>query len=162
MTSAFRRTTPRSLLLATLLASLFGCAKEVRTLDAGPPLTPPLAANDPRVPRYQDNAYEVSQGGRYFTWYGCGGCHSLGTKTAPDFTAGRWRNGGDFDQVYRFIDHGHPGVQASYGASIPVEQMWQITAYVRDLARQPAEKRHRQDNDQQGEPRGRTWTGAVR
>jgi hypothetical protein len=33
---------------------------------------------------------------------------------------------------------------------------------VRDLSQQPAEKRHRQDNDQQGEPQGQSWTGAVR
>lgn len=139
-----------------------GCAKEARSIDAGQAQTAPTSADDPRIARYQLNAYQVAQGSRYFTWYGCGGCHALGSNTAPDFGSGLWRHGGTFDQVYRFIDHGHGAGPSSYGRRIPVEQLWQITAYVRYVSQQPPEKRRRQDFDARGEPQGKTWSGAVR
>lgn len=162
MTSVHRDNPGRQWLVVVMLVALAGCGKEVRSIEAGPPQTPPMANNDPRVQKYEGNFYQVSQGGRYFTWYGCGACHALGATHAPNFTDGRWRHGSTFEAVYRSIDHGHVGLQVADGRKIPVEQLWEITAFVRDLSQQPAEKRHRQDNDQQGEPQGQSWTGAVR
>jgi cytochrome c oxidase cbb3-type subunit 3 len=153
---------PRRALALSVLVALAACGKESRVVGAEPPQTPPIARDDPRVPTYQGNVYQVAQGGRYFTWYGCGACHGLEAKRAPSFTDGRWRHGDAFEQVYAFIDHGHGGLPVADGRTIPVEQLWQITTYVRDLALQTPEKRHRQDVDQQGEPQGKTWTGAVR
>ena len=155
---------PRSRRLITILALalLGGCSKEARTLLADQPQTPPAGASDPRVPKYQENAYQVSQGGRYFTWYGCGRCHAAGAKGVLDLGDGRWKHGGGFDQVYRFIARGHAGTLANYGDRIPVEQLWQIAAYVRDLGTVAPEKRRRQDHDEQAEPQGRTWSGAER
>jgi cytochrome c oxidase cbb3-type subunit 3 len=145
-----------------MLVLLAGCSKEARTLSADLPQTPPYDAADPRIAKYQENAYQVAQGGRYFTWYGCGACHASGAKGVLDLGDGRWRHGGAFDQVYAVIAHGHRGVSANYGDKIPVEQLWQITAYTRDLTKVPPEKRRRQDHDQQAEPQGSTWTGAER
>jgi cytochrome c oxidase cbb3-type subunit 3 len=57
-------------------AVLAGCQPERRDLVLGQPLTPPIGAGDPRAALFEDNFYQVSQGGRLFTWYGCGDCHN--------------------------------------------------------------------------------------
>ena len=151
---------PWGLLLMALV--LAGCGKEARTLTADLPQTPPHGADDPRIPKYESSAYQIAQGGRYFGWYGCGGCHAAGAKGVLDLGDGRWRHGGAFDQVYGFIASGHPGPLARYGDRIPAEQLWQIAAYVRNLTKVPADRRRRQDHDAESEPQGSTWTGAKR
>lgn len=125
------------------------------------PQTAPNGAEDPRAAKYERNVYQVAQGGRYFTWYGCGGCHGGDAKGRLDLGDRVWTHGGDLDQVYGFIAHGHPGPQP-YGARIPAEQLWQITAYVRNLPRLTPERRRRQDLDQTGEPQASAWAGPVR
>jgi mono/diheme cytochrome c family protein len=139
-----------------------GCSKESRTLGPDLPQTPPNGASDPRAAKYQDNVYQVSQGGRYFAWYGCAACHGSGAKGRLDLGDKQWAHGGDLAQVYAFIAKGHPGTLAHYGDRIPTEQLWQLTAYVRSLPDLAPERRRRQDLDQVGEPQGRTWSGPVK
>lgn len=144
---------------ALLLAS---CSAESRTVGADLPQTAPHGAHDPRAAKYERNRYQVGQGGRYFTWYGCGACHGAGATGALDLNDKIWVHGGDLYQVYAFIARGHAGALAQYGARIPVEQLWQITAYVRTLPQLKPEQRRRQDMDEVGEPQGATWAGPVR
>ena len=153
-----RRGEATTAVLAALL--LAACSREAR--DIGPSLsqTPPHGADDPRVAYYQDNVYQVAQGGRYFGWYGCVACHGEGAPGARDLGDGRWRHGGGFDQVYVAIARGHGALD--YAARIPAEPLWQLTAYVRDLPQHMPEKRRRLALDQVGEPQGRTWSGPVR
>jgi cytochrome c oxidase cbb3-type subunit 3 len=147
--------------LAAVLLALSACNRESRTTAADLPQTPPMGAHDPRAARYERNAYQVAQGGRYFTWYGCGGCHGGGAKGVLDLGDTRWAHGSDLDRVYAFIAGGHPGRHARYGERIPPEQLWQITAYVRNLPQLAPERRRRQDLEQVGEPQGRIWAGPV-
>lgn len=51
---------------------LSACQPERRELALGEPITPPTTPGDPRAKLFEDNFYQVSQGGRLFTWYGCG------------------------------------------------------------------------------------------
>ncbi|MDB5688614.1 MAG: cytochrome c [Sphingomonas bacterium] len=125
------------------------------------PQTPPNGADDPRAAKYDGNAYQISQGGRYFAWYGCAGCHGSDAKGRLALADMQWRHGGALDEVYAFIARGHPGKLARYGDLIPPEQVWQLTAYVRSLPELAPERRRRQDLDQVGEPQGRTWSGPV-
>lgn len=143
------------------LSLVAGCSREQRVVDVGPPQTPPRGPSDRRIPLYQDNAYQVSQGGRYFSWYGCAGCHGNGATGQADLTSGRWVHGGQFDQVYRYVESGHEGRQ-SFNGAIPAEQLWQITAYVRELPATELDKRRRQDLDGSGEPQGTKWSGPVK
>lgn len=143
------------LLLA--FACLAACSKEARDIGPSLPQTPPLGNGDPRIAAYQDNVYQVSQGGRYFSWYGCMGCHADDAPGARNLPDGRWRHGGGFAQVFTSIAKGHGGLD--YGARIPTEQLWQLTAYVRDLPTHTPEKRRRLAVDQQAEPQGSTWSG---
>ena len=155
---------PGSTLVALLLTcGCHGCSPEQRPLSPALPLTPPQAdaSEDLRVPHYQQNRFQVSQGARYFIWYGCAGCHVDGAPQELDLADHRWKHGDAFADVYRFIARGHAGI-APYGDTIPVEQLWQITAYVRSLPEQDAAMRRRQALDLAGEPRGSAWAGALR
>jgi cytochrome c oxidase cbb3-type subunit 3 len=155
------RDLPRPFRCAVLVLALASCSEEVRTSGAELPQTQPTSAQDPREASYGHNAYQLAQGGRYFTWYGCGECHAGNARGRLNLADAVWSHGGNLDQVYAFITHGHSGVLATYGERIPAEQVWQITAYVRNLPQLKPEKRQRQDVDQVGEPQGSHWAGPV-
>jgi mono/diheme cytochrome c family protein len=143
-----------------LIAAAFGtggCSKEARDIGPAVPQTRPASASDPRISLYQDNFYQVAQGGRYFAWYSCQGCHGEQAEGVRNLTDGRWRNGGNFDQLFASIADRHGGL--AYGARMPVEILWQITAFVADQPLHTPEKRHRQAVDQQAEPVGARWSG---
>lgn len=145
---------------ALALLAAPSCGREARDIGPSVPQTPPRSAGDPRVAYFQSNAYQVAQGGRYFGWYGCGGCHREGASGTLELSDGRWRHGAGFDRVYWAIADGHGRLR--YGRHIPSEQLWQITAYVRDLPLHTPGKRRRQSVDQVGEPRGASWSGPIR
>lgn len=152
----------RALLASMIALPAAGCSTESRSAGPDLPQTAPTGAQDPRAAAYERNLYQVAQGGRYFTWYGCGGCHGVGTPGARNLGDHSWVHGSHLDQVYGFIANRHPGTPAGYAARIPAEQLWQITAYVRNMPQWTPEKRRRQDLDQVGEPQGSNWTGPVR
>ncbi|WP_207540892.1 hypothetical protein [Sabulicella rubraurantiaca] len=135
-------------------ACLGGCGNEDRALERERPRTPPTGADDERISYYQDNKFQVARGGRYFNWYGCGSCHS---DTNPDealnLADGRWRRGGEFHEVYASITSRHPPGTEDYARRVPVEPLWQLTAYVRDLEKNSPAMRNRQSLDLQNEKR---------
>lgn len=139
-----------------IAAALAACSNEAREIGPTPPQTRPAGNADPRTRLYQDNAYQLSQGGRYFAWYGCAGCHDASAGGATSL-AGRSARATGFAQVFARIADGHG--RLGYGARIPIEQLWQITAYVRDLPRHTPEKRRRLSLDQRAEPVGSRWSG---
>jgi cytochrome c oxidase cbb3-type subunit 3 len=141
---------------ATLLD---GCSKEARTLAPEQPQTPPHGADDPRAALFDGNALQVSQGGRYFTWYGCGACHAGGARGPLDLADDRWTHGKAVDQVYASIADRHA---RNYRQLIPTQQLWQLTAYVRSLPTLDPALRRREDADARGEPSANSWGGALR
>jgi mono/diheme cytochrome c family protein len=143
-------------------ASLAACSAERRPAGPDQPQTPPNGPADPRATAFETNKYQLGQGGRYFTWYGCGACHGRGATGALDLADDRWLRGGTFDRVYQAIADGHPGITPSFGARIPPHQLWQVTAYVRSLKDLPAAQRRRQDLDAAGEAEGSNWAGPIR
>jgi mono/diheme cytochrome c family protein len=136
------------------------CSKESRTLGPEQPQTPPSGLGDPRAVFFEGNAYQVSQGGRYYGWYGCAGCHGDDARKPNDLAGDLGRHPRSFDRVYSLIAN-HPGA-TRYGDHIPVEQLWEITAYLRSLPDTKPELRRRQVLDQAGEPQGSSWRGPVR
>ena len=145
---------PLTIMLALCLCA---CSKEARNLGPSLPQTAPASGDDPRIAAYQDNFYQVSAGGRYFAWYGCARCHVESGAAALNLADDRWTHGAGFAQVFRSIAGGHG--RLDYAAHIPAEQLWQLTAYVRDLSQHFPEKRRRAAVDQQAEPQGSHWTG---
>jgi len=144
--------------MALFAMALSACSVEKRAVGPDQPSTPPGGPGDPRIALFQDNAFHISQGGRYFTWYGCGACHAQQAPGARNLADAASR-AGSFDRLYDTIARRHV---PSFGDHIPVEQLWQITAYVRSLGTLDPANRRRQDLDQTGEPQGSSWQGPVR
>lgn len=139
------------------LALLPGCSNEARDIGPALPQTAPRGEADPRIPAYQDNVYQVAQGGRYFAWYGCAGCHAEGAGGVLNLADGAWRHGDGFAAVYGSVVNLHLG--QDLGRRVPPDQLWQITAYVRDLPRHTPRKRRRLALDQGKEAVGSRWAG---
>jgi cytochrome c oxidase cbb3-type subunit 3 len=146
------------LLLVPILLAGASCSKEGRTLASNQPQTPPTGAGDPRIPVYTNNVYQVAQGSRYFTWYGCAACHGGNAGEATNLDDDHWQHGETLDAVYGFVSDGHA---VEYRDRISVEQLWQISAYVLDRAKTAPAKTRRADMDGKGEPQGDQWNGAV-
>jgi len=143
--------------LLGMLLALAGCSKESRDLEASQPMTTPAGPADPRAAAFAGNAFQVAQGGRYFTWYGCGGCNGDDVTGPLDLGDRRRLHGNSVDQVYASI----AGRHGTSGARIPPEQLWQLSAYVQQLPGLDPALRRRQDNDQKGEPQGAQWKGPL-
>ncbi|WP_061934791.1 cytochrome c [Aureimonas sp. AU22] len=140
---------------------LAACGREVRD-DTLLARTGPNGADDRRIPYFDRNAYQIGQGGRYAGWYGCNACHGQGARGVLNLGDAFWRYGGSFPDIYASIAERHTAPDQRYGERIPIQQLWQITAYVRNLAGFGAERIRRQSFDQAGEPEGRRWTGPLR
>jgi cytochrome c oxidase cbb3-type subunit 3 len=138
---------------AALLLILTGCGREARVIAADQPQTSPRDPQDPRGAAYETNAYQVSQGGLYFTWYGCGRCHVVGGQADLTKTGAKR----ELTYIYAAVARGHTS-----GRRIPSEQIWQIAGYVRSLPQTGAARTQRQVRDLQGQPQGPTWAGALR
>jgi cytochrome c oxidase cbb3-type subunit III len=134
-----------AIITSLLLAG--GCSSEQRALTAPQPTSAPTGPDDPRIAAIKDNFYQISQGGRYFIWYGCTDCHG-------EPKAG-WPPRLSFVTYYARI--GHKG----YDRRIAAEQRWQISAYLNSLPATDPAKRHRQAVDQKGEPITKQWQGPL-
>lgn len=116
-----------------LLGIANGCSEEARPVEPLYPLTPPSDLADPRIPFFENNRYQVAQGGRYALWYGCDSCHGPGATGVQDLSDESWRHGGSFPDIYAFVAEQHPAPDDHLSQRIALEQLWQITAYVRSL-----------------------------
>ena len=152
----------RAVLVFGVGVGLSACQPERRDLSLGQPITAPTGPADPRAKLFEDNFYQLSQGGRLFTWYGCGSCHDASATGYRNLGDRLWRYGGSPDKVYASIATGRPNGMPAYGQRIPPLVLWQITAYVRKLPDTKPDQRLRQDVDQRGEPQGDQWQGPLR
>ena len=143
-------------------AALTGCAPEKRELSPTSPLTDPSSPHDQRASMFEGNSWNLSQGSLYFTWYRCGQCHGDDAKGILDLGDDRLRYGGSIKDVFASIADGRPGGMPGYRGRMPEEQLWEVSAYVRCLHKTKPAARRRQDLDQQGQPQGAAWSGAIR
>ena len=134
-----------------------GCEYEKRPIGPDRPLSPPTGAADARIQFYDNNAWQMANGGRLFNWYGCGACHDADAKGPMSLHGG---SPVSFEVVYGAIANGGPGMPA-YKDRMPSESTWQITAYVRSLRALKDTKRNRGDLDQKAEPTANRWSGPV-
>src|SRR6478672_2878395 len=96
-------------LVALLAAALAGCQREGRELRLDPPVTAALdkialmpnriSGVPPQIyfalgKPYEANAYNLSEGKRLYSWFGCKSCHADGQGgTGPGFLDGWWYYG---------------------------------------------------------------------
>lgn len=136
-----------SLLALGLL--LAGCEREQRAFNNEPEsgeqvvalsaLSPgdgvPQARTSPDAEHYQQQAYQLSEGKRLFTWYNCSGCHGNGGGgSGPPLMDAKWIYGGNIENIVDTIREGRPNGMPSFRGKIPDNQIWQIAAFVRSLS----------------------------
>jgi cytochrome c oxidase cbb3-type subunit 3 len=93
------------------------------------------AISKPRPERL--SAYDVSQGKRYFIWFNCHGCHSLGGGAiGPALMDDKWIYGARPEDIFKTIVEGRKNGMPSYRGKIPEHQVWQLVAYIRSMTGQ--------------------------
>jgi cytochrome c oxidase cbb3-type subunit III len=127
---------------------LTGCEREARRFrDHLPPaktqpvslseLRPGGAAPPQQVGPYDDEAWAVAEGQRYFTWFNCHGCHANGGGgMGPALMDDTWIYGHEPANIFATIMEGRPNGMPSFRGRIPDQQAWQIVGYVRSLSGQ--------------------------
>lgn len=95
----------------------------------------PVRQASPDAEHFQQNAYELSEGKRLFTWFNCVGCHGNGGGgSGPALMDARWIYGGEIENIVSTIREGRPNGMPSFRGKIPDRQIWQLAAYVRSLS----------------------------
>lgn len=132
-----------------LLLTVSACKREQRSLRTDPPIaaamngvavmpggidgTPPDVNRALGHPA-QTNAYELGQGKRLYTWFGCGGCHANGGGAfGPALLDGWWRYGSDPVSIFVSVRDGRPRGMPAFADRLTTEQIWQLTGYVQSV-----------------------------
>lgn len=106
-------------------------AASMTELHAGPTPAPAPVSKNP----YDENAYAISQGKRYYVWFNCNGCHADGGgDSGPPLMDDQWIYGHEPASIFATIVEGRPNGMPSFRGRIPDNQIWQIVAYVRSLS----------------------------
>jgi cytochrome c oxidase cbb3-type subunit 3 len=140
MTPRVRRLAVQTLALAALFQ---GCQREERRFSEPAPMTARPAAVRilellpyPKAEGpYARNAWAVAQGKRLYEWYNCAGCHARGGGggIGPPLLDLARHVDREPDDIFTTIVDGRRNGMPAYGGKIPVEEIWQIVAYVRAL-----------------------------
>jgi cytochrome c oxidase cbb3-type subunit 3 len=97
--------------------------------------SPAPAPIGPETAKYENNAFHLSEGQRYYEWYNCYGCHAAGGgDIGPALMDDAWRYGGELSQIHASIAEGRPNGMPAFRDRIPDEQIWEIAAYVRSMS----------------------------
>ncbi|MBY2910166.1 cytochrome c [Rhizobium leguminosarum] len=126
-----------------------GWAREGRTLSLDPPLSAEfekirLMPNDisgapPEIyfklgKPYESTAYDLSQGKRLYSWFGCPACHGDGRGAAgPSFLDGWWLYGPEMISVVASIRDGRPHGMPAFRDKMTIDEIWQLAGYVRTI-----------------------------
>lgn len=135
--------------LLSLAAAVAGCQREERQLRLDPPLAaaldeialmpngisgaPPQAYVALGRP-YETNAYNLSQGKRLYTWFGCKDCHRDGEGgSGPAFLDGWWLYGPEMVSIFASIRDGRPHGMPAFRDKMTTEQIWQLAGYIQTI-----------------------------
>jgi cytochrome c oxidase cbb3-type subunit 3 len=136
-----------SLLAVAVIAA--GCQREERQLRLDPPVAaalervslmpnkiggaPPPVYTALERP-YEVNAYNLSQGKRLYSWFGCKACHGDGEGGAgPAFLDGWWLYGPQMVSIFSSIRDGRPHGMPPFRDKMTTEQIWQLAGYVQTI-----------------------------
>jgi cytochrome c oxidase cbb3-type subunit III len=139
--------------MATLVLALAlceaGCQREERQFRLDPPVAESLdkialmpnriGGAPPPVyfalaKPYEANAYNLSQGKRLYSWFGCEACHGHGEGgIGPAFLDGWWYYGPEMVSIFASIRDGRPHGMPAYRDRMTTEQIWQLAGYVQTI-----------------------------
>ncbi len=136
-----------TVVLAT--ASFVGWAREPRLFRQPPPLQAGL--NDIRLMSngiggappdvffamgkpYEAGSFELSQGKRLYSWFGCAACHGYGQGgKGPSFIDGWWLYGPGLVSIVASIRDGRPHGMPAFGDKMTTDEIWQLAGYIKSL-----------------------------
>ncbi|CDN54245.1 Cytochrome c, mono-and diheme variants family [Neorhizobium galegae bv. officinalis bv. officinalis str. HAMBI 1141] len=105
----------------------------VRLMPSGIGGTPPevyFALNQP----YENTAYDMSQGKRLYSWFGCVSCHGEGEGGAgPSFLDGWWLYGPSIVSIAASIRDGRPHGMPPFRDRMTIDEIWQLSGYVKSI-----------------------------
>lgn len=98
----------------------------------------PLPGGAERAPvhnPYRDDAAALADGRRYFVAMNCAGCHGghAGGGMGPSLRDAVWIYGGGDGDIFDSIAEGRAHGMPAWGAMLPADLIWRITAYVTSL-----------------------------
>jgi cytochrome c oxidase cbb3-type subunit 3 len=141
----------RALALISIACLLAACEREKRDFRGDPnaetqerivqsELSPgpsgPVEILSGRGKKYEQNAFDQSEGKRLFQAYNCVGCHAQGGGgMGPALMDAKWIYGDKIENIVQTIREGRPNGMPSFRGKIPDDQIWQLAAYVRSMGR---------------------------
>jgi cytochrome c oxidase cbb3-type subunit 3 len=97
----------------------------------------PTLAPDPRIQRFETNAWHVSEGQRLYTEFNCVECHAHGGGgIGVPLIDQEWIYGSSSPQIVATLIQGRPNGMPSFRRLLTEQQMWQLAAYVRAMGGQ--------------------------
>jgi cytochrome c oxidase cbb3-type subunit III len=132
-----------------IVVATAGCQREERQLRLDPPVAAALgdvalmpngiSGAPPKTyfaldRPYEKNAYNLSQGKRLYSWFGCKSCHADGQGGAgPAFLDGWWNYGPEMVSIVASIRDGRPHGMPAFRDKMTTEQIWQLAGYVQTI-----------------------------
>jgi cytochrome c oxidase cbb3-type subunit 3 len=130
--------------------ALAGCEREERQLRLDPPLAAALdelrlmsngiGGAPPEIyfgldKPYESNAYDLSEGKRLYTWFGCGSCHGQDGQggAGPSFMDGWWYYGPEMVSIAASIRDGRPHGMPAFKNKMSSEEIWQLAGYIQTI-----------------------------
>ncbi|HEU0149608.1 MAG: cytochrome c oxidase cbb3-type subunit [Bradyrhizobium sp.] len=154
----------RNVVLLLCVLTLAGCEREERELRLDPPVADALdkialmpsriAGAPPKVyyalnQSYETNAYNLSEGKRLYSWFGCKSCHGDGEGgIGPSFLDGWWLYGPEMVSIYASIRDGRPHGMPAFKDKMTTEEIWQLAGYVQTIGAYSAKTGATSRNDE--------------
>jgi cytochrome c oxidase cbb3-type subunit 3 len=84
---------------------------------------------------FHADAAAVKNGAALFSAMNCDGCHGgdAGGWVGPSLIDGRWRYGGEDDEVFSSIYFGRPKGMPAFGGAISPTAVWSLVTYLKSL-----------------------------
>ncbi|HEX2146783.1 MAG TPA: c-type cytochrome [Pseudorhizobium sp.] len=131
------------------MTAVIGGMREPRQYRAAPPLTAALdqfrlmpngiSGTPPEVyfamgKPYETTAFDLAQGKRLYSWFGCSACHGEGTGgKGPSFIDGWWHYGPSMVSIVASIRDGRPHGMPAFKDKMTSDQIWQLSGYIKSL-----------------------------
>lgn len=130
--------------------ALAGCQREERDFRLDPPAAAALdkvklmpnriSGAPPQIyvelgKPYERNAFNLAEGKRLYSWFGCKACHGDGGQggSGPSFLDGWWLYGPEMVSIYASIRDGRPQGMPAFRNRLINEQIWQLAGYVQTI-----------------------------
>ena len=86
--------------------------------------------------RYKgDKADRCRRGASLFASMNCDGCHGGGASgfAGPSLADGRWRYGGEDEEIFQSIFYGRPKGMPAFGGALGADGIWILVTYLQSL-----------------------------